>query len=182
VITPWRQGDYSCFSEQVFILIIYLKYRVKLAFQFTHDETRKVYRVGIIYYQTFFIMEINIQNLVTKSFGGSGGDTFTQRGIETLAIRHGSYVDAIIIDGQQFGGNGGELSNTITFASNEYISRMEIRQGSYIDYIEITTNLGQQITGGGNGGNPVTLTGEIIALGGRSGSYIDQLEILGNFN
>ncbi len=127
-------------------------------------------------------MEINIQNLVTQSYGGSGGDTFTQRGIETVAIRHGSYVDAIIINGEQFGGNGGELSDTITLASNEYISRMEIRQGKYIDYLEITTNLGQQITGGGNGGNLVTLTGGIVAVGGRSGSYIDQLEILGNFN
>jgi len=127
-------------------------------------------------------MEINIQNLVTQSYGGSGGATFTQRGIETVAIRHGSYVDAIIINGEQFGGNGGELSDTITLASNEYISRMEIRQGKYIDYLEITTNLGQQITGGGNGGNLVTLTGGIVAVGGRSGSYIDQLEILGNFN
>jgi len=127
-------------------------------------------------------MQINIQNLVTKSLGGSGGAAFTQRGIDTLAIRHGSYVDAIIINGKQFGGNGGQLSNTITLASNEYISRVEVRQGNYIDHLEITTNLGQQITGGGNGGNPVTITGEIVAFGGRSGDYVDQLDILGDFN
>lgn len=126
-------------------------------------------------------MQVNIQNLTTRSFGGNGGNPFNQRGIKTLTIRHGAYVDAIIINGEQFGGNGGQLSNTITFAPNEFIARIEIRHGSYIDFLEITTNLGQQITGGGNGGSPMTITGEIVAIGGRSGDFVDQLDILGDF-
>ena len=96
--------------------------------------------------------EVNYQDLVTKVFGGNGGNSFTERGVKKIAIRSGSAIDAIIINGEQFGGNGGKLSETITLAPDEYISRMEIRHGSRIDALEITTNRGQQIGGGGNGG------------------------------
>jgi hypothetical protein len=126
-------------------------------------------------------MEINIQELFTQTFGGNGGGSFTGRGIETIAIRHGSQVDAIIINGEKFGGDGGSMAGPITLKKDEYIDRMEIRHGGVIDYLLIHTNKNQEIRGGGTGGDFSKIEGIIVAIGGRSGARVDQLQILGDF-
>jgi len=126
--------------------------------------------------------EIDIQTLITKTFGGGGGSAFNPRGIKTLAIRSGNEVDAIIINNEHFGGTGGTLSKTITLAPDEVIIRMDIRSGSRIDKLSIFTSEGQKIEGGGNGGRPSTIIGKIIMFGGRSAASLDQLQVLGDFD
>ena len=130
----------------------------------------------------FMSIKINIQNLTTMSFGKKGGDSFKMVGLKSLQLRSGTYVDAIIINGQQHGGNGGTLSKIINFSEDECIVRIEIRSGKYIDNLEITTNKGQCIKGGGNGGNLSEVSGKMIALAGRSGTYLDHIDILGDFS
>ncbi len=127
------------------------------------------------------ITGLNIQDLITEEFGGGGGSPFLQTGIRTIALRHGKRVDAIIINGQQYGGDGGELTNTLTLAPDEYIARMEIRHGANIDRLVIVTNKNRIIQGGGDGGTLNTVEGIIVALGGRSGKLLDQLQVLGDF-
>lgn len=123
-------------------------------------------------------VNVDIRNLSTRTFGGSGGSLFLQTGIQSLALRSGKYVDAIIINGTSYGGPGGTITKTITFAADEYISRIEIRKGVYVDQLEITTNKGQSIQGGGRGGSASTVEGMIVSLGGRSGVLLDRIDTL----
>lgn len=126
-------------------------------------------------------MEINIQDLETREFGGQGGDEFKPRGIHSLAMRFGSAVDALIINGDQFGEDGGELSSTITLEQDEYLSKIVLRAGSRIDYLRFETNKGNMIEGGGDGGYPDEVEGVILTLGGRSERLLHQLNVLGIF-
>lgn len=119
-----------------------------------------------------------VNSQVTNSYGGSGGSAFAPDYIQSLAIRTGSEVDAIIINGTRHGGDGGSQSTTLIFDSDEYINEITIRSGSRVDKLEFKTNKGRSIGGGGSGGSPTTLTGiRVIAIGGRSGSRLDQIEI-----
>lgn len=124
---------------------------------------------------------MNIQNLTTQSYGGNGGDAFPMTGIKSIQIYSGSYIDAIVINGVKYGGDGGSPSATLNLASDEVIVAIDIRSGSYIDYLEFRTSKGIKISGGGGGGTLNSLQGSIVALGGRSGKYLDQLDILGDF-
>ncbi len=82
--------------------------------------------------------------------------------VQSVAIRHGNHIDAIIINGTQHGGGGGSLTDTLTLSDGEYISYLEARgnwfnldPGFFSDdnkfmvrYIKIQTNQGRSIEGG----------------------------------
>jgi hypothetical protein len=117
-------------------------------------------------------------SIVINSYGGNGGGEFAPDYIQSLAIRTGEEVDAIIINGKKNGGDGGSLSTTLIFDSDEYISQILIRSGSRVDRLEFTTNKGRKIGGGGNGGSETVLSGiRVVAIGGRAGSRLDQIQI-----
>lgn len=112
------------------------------------------------------------------SFGRDGGDQFSAEYIKSIALRTGSEVDAIIINGNQHGANGGDKSATLVFDPDEFISTIQIRSDSRIDYLKFITNTGREIGGGGNGGDYHELNNvRVIAIGGRSGSSLDQIQI-----
>jgi hypothetical protein len=128
----------------------------------------------------YFIMSTlsSTNSIVINSFGGDGGSQFAADSIQSLAIRSGAEVDAIIINGKKNGGDGGGLSTTLIFDSDEYISQVTIRSGSRVDNLVFTTNKGRTIGGGGDGGSEHTLSGiRVIAIGGKSGSRLDQIQI-----
>ena len=117
-------------------------------------------------------------SIVINSYGGDGGSQFAPDYIQSLAIRTGSEVDAIIINGSKHGGDGGSISTTLIFDTDEYISSVKIRSGARVDNLIFTTNKGRSIGGGGNGGSYHELTNiRVIAIGGRSGSRLDQIQI-----
>jgi hypothetical protein len=117
-------------------------------------------------------------SIVINSYGGGGGSEFAADYIQSLAIRSGSEVDAIIINGTKHGGGGGSMSTTLIFDSDEYISAITIRSGSRVDNLQFTTNKGRKIGGGGSGGSEHILNNiRVIAIGGRSGSRLDQIQI-----
>lgn len=117
-------------------------------------------------------------SIVINSYGGNGGGAFAPDYIQSLAIRTGEEVDAIIINGKKNGGDGGSLSTTLIFDSDEYISQILIRSGSRVDRLEFTTNKGRKIGGGGNGGSETVLSGiRVVAIGGRAGTRLDQIQI-----
>nr|7RKI_A Chain A, Griffithsin [Griffithsia sp. Q66D336]7RKI_B Chain B, Griffithsin [Griffithsia sp. Q66D336] len=115
--------------------------------------------------------------LTHRKFGGYGGSPFS--GLSSIAVRSGSYLDAIIIDGVHHGGYGGNLSPTFTFGSGEYISNMTIRSGDYIDNISFETNMGRRFGPyGGYGGSANTLSNvKVIQINGSAGDYLDSLDI-----
>lgn len=117
-------------------------------------------------------------SIVINSYGGDGGSQFAPDYIQSLAIRSGAEVDAIIINGTKHGGDGGGMSTTLIFDTDEYISTVKIRSGSRVDNLTFITNKGRSIGGGGGGGSEQILTNiRVIAIGGRSGARLDQIQI-----
>jgi len=117
--------------------------------------------------------------LQCQNFGGEGGNDFAPKKIDSLAIRHGNKVDAIIINGHRYGGDGGKQTQTLTFGEDEYIEKMVVRHGNSIDYLMVYTNIGRKIGGGGKGGTKSVLEGKIVKIGGRSGNRLDGLQVFG---
>jgi len=120
-----------------------------------------------------------MSSIRTTPFGGNGGSEFGKQIVKEIGLRTGSRVDQIRINGEKHGGNGGTDRGSLTFDDNEYISRVRIRSGSEIDFVDFITNKERSISGGGDGGKSHELENiRVIAIGGRSGSRVDKLEIL----
>ena len=134
-------------------------------------------------------MEINIQNLSSTSFGSNVQDNpnkLAMTGIHTISMNAGTSVDSITINGSKIGGPGGDNKGTLTLASDEYIKTIVIRSGDNIDYLSLTTNHGNSITGGGGGGNPRTLSGILVGIAASSGpdtggTFVANLSLFGQF-
>jgi hypothetical protein len=121
---------------------------------------------------------------VTKiaHFGGEGGRPFPMSPITgRIGLRSQHLVDQIAINGKQYWKNNGVGRGEILLANDEYISKVEIRDGEYIDYLKFTTNKGQSIEGGdphgGRGHKPLENI-RVLAIGGRADASVDRLDIL----
>ena len=132
-------------------------------------------------------MNVDISRLSSESFGGNGGHPFSMEGVTSVGLRAGQWIDAIIINGIQHGGDGGSPSDVIEidYDNYDYISRIIIQTGerdgsNVITYLKIITNQGESIEGGISDGESHPIPGKIIALGGRSGRYLDKLEVFGD--
>ncbi|MGB1015816.1 MAG: jacalin-like lectin, partial [Nannocystaceae bacterium] len=102
---------------------------------------------------------------------------FDRQKIQSIAIRAGSRLDALVINGVRYGGDGGGLSETLTLRPSEHINCVIVRSGSSIDGIDIYTNHGRHIGGGGNGGAEHIVTGRLLAIGGWHDNLMRGLEI-----
>lgn len=119
------------------------------------------------------------RGIVTKNFGGDGGDGFDPLFVKRLALRGGDVVDAIIINGEHYGGDGGHQSDTLHFDADEYITEVYIHTGDLVDYLRFVTNHGRDVSIGGEGGdNHYELKNvRVIAIGGSRGSLLDRIDI-----
>ena len=110
--------------------------------------------------------------------GGQGGNGFTAVAPKQIQLRTGALVDQIRLNGVAHGQNGGNPTSVLTLATEEYINRMFVRHGTLVDQIQIGTNRGRTLGGGGNGGGATNLTNiRVLAIGGRSGKFLDQIQI-----
>lgn len=140
--------------------------------------------------------------LQRANFGGPGGTPFGPVKPSKLSTRSGEYVDALIINGDRYGGKGGyPLGGTLELKSREYISRMVIWHGEYVYRLEVETFLpgvysiktGAPYTGswssfraGGKGRRLLrkstrksTLSNiRVFGIAGRAGEYLDQIEVI----
>jgi hypothetical protein len=129
-------------------------------------------------------------------FGGTGGSEFEDpiavpglSAIRGIRIRRGGVIDAIQVtydtpsgrqEGPQHGGNGGEADG-FYLRAGERITAVFGRTGAYLDSIGFLTedHLGIRRSygpyGGGGGGNPFIVHGEVIGFAGRSGGLIDAI-------
>ncbi|WP_267268551.1 hypothetical protein [Pseudomonas protegens] len=73
--------------------------------------------------------------------------------IKTIALRTGSEVDAVIINGVRYGGTGGSVTRVMNIPPGAIIFRVSGRAGSRIDYLRFVLNLGDMVEGGGDGGH-----------------------------
>ena len=124
----------------------------------------------------------------TVTVGGGGKLSLPLQPIHSIAVRCDDRVNAIIINGDKFGDDGGDLSDTLTLAEGEYINKIEVRHGEAIDGLGVWTNKkNRYIGGGGPGGRFIRIEGEILAIGAKANDQHDkyyplrlrQLKIMG---
>jgi hypothetical protein len=114
----------------------------------------------------------------TFTYGGNGGSPFPASSPHSVGLRTGDLVDAIIINGQHYGGDGGGNPTIQTLGPDEYWSAFSVRSGSLIDHLKLTSSSGRTVEGGGGGGNPDSHDSlRIVSIGGRSGASVDSLSL-----
>jgi hypothetical protein len=140
-----------------------------------------------------------IQN--SGPLGWAGAPAFPEVEVNSISIRSGNIVDGIVINGTLHGGDGGNSSDTITLAPDEYFSKIIVHVGAFhhvwysgifdqnvhggdytlVTYLEIHTNKGNVIHGGTpdrSGDNPHTFEGRIFMLGGNTrGEFLEALDV-----
>ena len=144
--------------------------------------------------------DLHVETIQTSiQFGGKGGIAFKDPiethipaiiGIKALRIRHGDQVDSIqvtqlLADGSTYvspkhGGNGGQ-ETYIEFEVGEEIVKVLGKTNSVLvdqlTFIAKTANGTQRRYGpfGKTGQSPITVTGKILGLFGRSGTLLDAV-------
>lgn len=120
-----------------------------------------------------------MSRIITKYFGGNGGGQFPDSvNIRSIGISCGQYIDQIRINRNAYGGNGGGKMDDITLSSDDYISKIEINSGQFIDHLKFTFNNNCTYEGGGSGGGRTVLDNiRVISFAGRAGQYLDQLAV-----
>lgn len=115
---------------------------------------------------------------VQQNFGGTGGVAFEPSVVRSIGIRSGKFVDALVLNGVNHGGIGGVPSTVYTLEGDDYINHIDIRSGGYVDYLSFRTKNDLNLSGGGPGGAPQSLSNiRVTRLSGRSGGFLDQLSI-----
>jgi predicted lactoylglutathione lyase len=115
----------------------------------------------------------------TVEFGEGGGNEFAMENPVSIGMRTGEYVDALLLNGVQHGGNGGGNPNQFALSGDDYWSEFEVHAGRYVDFVRFKSNSGIEVSGGGGGGNNrVVYKGvRILRIGGRSGDDLDHIKI-----
>jgi hypothetical protein len=131
----------------------------------------------------------------TKVAGGSGGSAFLDSEmpygarITEIRMQVGQYIDGIqavytlsdgtTVEGPFHGGRGGS-TQVFRLESNEYITGISGRHGTYIDSLQIHTNRRTSSRYGGSGGRQdfridVPSGNWAVGLIGRAGRYLDAI-------
>ena len=114
----------------------------------------------------------------TIVLGGEGGRRFDDAAVGSIGVRSNSRIDALILNGERFGGLGGREVRALDLCHDEYVSELLIRHGSRIDSIVLRTNRGRALTGGGGGGRLTRLANiRLLGVGGNSGNALDRLRL-----
>ena len=117
------------------------------------------------------------------SFGSNDGMPFLPVTPFQLSMRAGDWIDALILNGHQHGGNGGGSGDVLHLLPGEYINRAVIGAGVYVDWLEFYTNLGRSISGG-RGMSALSRTTlsldniRVLRIGGSSSVYLNRIEVM----
>ncbi len=134
-------------------------------------------------------------SIETLAFGGNGGNSFDEQFVRSIGFSAGGLVDAIVLNGQRFGGSGGSEGRILEFGPEEYINELTImtgrarikgrprkRRSRSVFKILLKTNRGRSLEAGtgtaGKDRTSITLSGiRVLAIGGSSGRRLDKLRI-----
>jgi hypothetical protein len=118
----------------------------------------------------------------------TGNSSFNERIKERIVkiyVWSGEFVDAIQVEYQdqkdkKYGGNGGE-KHKFKLKEGEYIKKVEVRSGSWIDSIKFITNTGRESKQfGGNGGSLTTVDCKngLLHIDGSYSQFVVNLQFL----
>jgi hypothetical protein len=113
----------------------------------------------------------------TLTFGNTLTNPFPATDPRSLGLRTGAAVDAIIINGNRYGGHGGwNVTPIETLRADDYWTEIEVGHGNVIDYLRLRSREGREVAGGGQGGRREIISGiRVIGIGGYSRGLVDQL-------
>jgi hypothetical protein len=124
--------------------------------------------------------------ITTMEFGfqPAGSSQFSLEFPQTIGMRHGGGIDALVLNGNQFGGHGG-LNPEIIDINEDYIVEFRVRAGrsangyDMINFLYFKTKSGQEIFGGDD---PNTYTAykniKVLRIGGWSDvTYLFDIQI-----
>lgn len=133
---------------------------------------------------------------ISSSIGGPGGSGFNDLDqipdsrMSAVTIDSGSRVDGLSTvyeDGTVLAHGGTATQNTLQLAENEYLTQAVIGQGTYNDgkrifNVQLTTNLGNTVSGGQATSEQMVLNAPegwyIAGFYGRAGDELDQLGVI----
>lgn len=118
-------------------------------------------------------------SIQTIALGGDGGKSFDEQTVRSIGFRSGERVDAILLNGERHGGNGGKERLVFELQPDEYIDEMTVWRGGRIHRIKLSTSRGRSMDVGQSGGkNAITLKDiRVLGIGGKSGEELDKLRI-----
>lgn len=111
------------------------------------------------------------------------GRPFHEHWVKEIGLRGQDWIDAIYLDGNKYGGSGGQDTPRLVMAADEFISSMDIRVDSRpwaarISYLRFTTNKGRQIASGSTVGELYSYPDiKLLAIAGRAQDWLDRIEI-----
>jgi hypothetical protein len=111
-------------------------------------------------------------------FGGQGGSDFALEFPQSIGFRHGDLVDALSLNGNLHGGQGGDNPIIISLDTDDYWTTVEVHSGGSVDYLRFKSDRNVEISGGGGGGDTHLITGvRLLRVGGRSGGSLDNIRL-----
>lgn len=135
----------------------------------------------------------------SDTYGGGGGEPFEdvnpataieeQTRIVSVQMRSGARVDRLLTTYRNMhdtwtvtrGREGGSLGPILRLLRDEFIVAADLRSGTRIDRLELTSDTGQSIKGGREGGKPfhwdVPEGATVFGFSGRAGKEIDALAL-----
>lgn len=117
-------------------------------------------------------------SIITETFGGSRGNTFPLEGIKSIGLNGMQFIDALVLNGVQHGGDGGAIGGEFQLEGDEYIADVTIRHGTLVDGLSFHTNKNRNISRLGDGGTESTLNNiRVLGLGGKSAQFLNQIII-----
>lgn len=115
------------------------------------------------------------------TFGGTGGDSFPMTVPNSIGLRSGDMVNALIMNGVQHGANGGNSTPELVLGQTEYWADVTVAAGGGIDGLTFKSNLGRVVGGGtpgGSGSSTTSMTGlRVLLIGGSAGDRLEQIKI-----
>jgi len=107
-----------------------------------------------------------------QTFGGPGGDAFTTVSPKSIKLHWGQTLDALILNGVQHGGDGGDHKLGMELADDDYWSEFLVQSGKFVDFLYFKSKSGKEVGGGGNGGRLPDLARNlrIVSIGGKAGN------------
>jgi hypothetical protein len=117
----------------------------------------------------------------TVEYGGNGGHPFDMQAVHSVGVHWGGHIDALVLNGQLFGGPGAaHMDPEVFLAADEYIRGFELRYGSVLTALLFYTSHDfRQIGVAHARGDNLTIVGDIrvLGLGGRCGDNLDRIAI-----
>lgn len=122
-------------------------------------------------------------SIQTKAIGGDHGTDFDIQAVHSIGFRTTDMVEAILLNGTEYGDRQGKETLVLDFQQDEYIRKLVVyevhaKNETRIRGVEITTSLGRKVKAGTLSGTATVMDGmRVLGLGGNAGHQLFKLRV-----